>query len=283
MDEYINNPNIHILMEKFSFLGCDEFVRFDEKIYRKICRAKRSIVEKYLRKKYKKLKQKKIITDIEIFKYNDKKELEVLDGHLYNGDYNCKIKLYSEHTILEIIDLDILFTNIEKIEHRYHPIITIITDIIKHKETTCHAVLLLFDKYTKTVHLLDSNNTYSEHHQITDILQRVFDLYKYDYIPSNITNYMKVINTYNQAINQKKFFRGYCMAYSVLLAELFLSSDEEIDVITNHLTELSDYDRNELINRYHCYLFKMLYVKFYNQKIDLPNDCYECEDYNNDW
>ncbi len=255
--EYIELPDIPL--EEFNFLACDEFVGFDEKIYDKICRTPYEVLEKYLNKKYKdKIKAINKYTDTLVYKLSNNNELELIWNERYSDDYPCMITIYPEDMTIEIINLVTLIDEINKINHRYYPMVTIINNAIKNQSG--HAVLLLFDKYTKTAHLIDSNNEYGENTQITEILTKILDLIDYMYIPSNITNFMKPINTYNNEINAQEFFKGYCMPYSIILTELFLiTNNEEPNEIIKKLIDLKEIDRNELMNRYQLYLYIMFY------------------------
>ncbi len=255
--EYIELPDIPL--EEFNFLVCDEFVGFDEKIYDKICKIPYKVLEKYLYQKYKdKVKPINKYTDILVYKLSKNNEFELVCDEDYNDDFQCIITIYPEDITLEIIDLVTLIDEINKINHRYYPMVTTINYEIIDKNS--HAIILLFDKYTKTAHLIDSNDEYGKDPKITEILTRILDFIDYMYIPSNITNFMKPINTYNNEINAQEFFDGYCMAYSILLTELFLSSNnEEPNEIINKLIDLKEIDRNELMNRYQYYLHSMFY------------------------
>ena len=223
MEAYLELPDIPL--EEFSFLSCDEFVGFDDKIYEKICKTSFVKINLYLKNKYPFIKNQHKYEEILIYKYNyENDELEILCNESYNSDFHCKINLYEKDMTFEIVNLFTLLENINKINHRYYPMITIINNL--YSKGSGHAMTLIFDKFTKTVHLLDSNNQYCKNNKITNLFTSVFNNIDYVYIPSSTTEFMKTLNKKNNEINQQEYFKGYCMAYSIILTELFLNSNE---------------------------------------------------------
>jgi hypothetical protein len=256
-----------------------EYADLNEEAYEfivKVCLNKR-FDEQYLCKKYSDFQEisKSLGNDYEVYhyfynrKFNDEThqydydEKQTLEK---NGLYNTKswktlhIFPYCKDGLpYKIGSMFFQFPILEKLlqalgtsKSRYYPKLMITVD---HHTLEKHAFVLLFDTKEKKVYLIDTNKGMCGNDQIIDMFTELFSKTPYSFI-SSYEILKKELNVINKEENYPTFSKGYCMAYSILISELFLLyTQEEPTTILEKLTDLSDYDRNEIVIRYTNWLY----------------------------
>ncbi len=254
-----------------NFLKDDDYNEFTESMYNKFIKLTFKDYKKYASLVHNQQNYKFNCKKILCFKYDfTNMELNSICEEKYTNDYFSHIIFQDNSILIDFINFEDLFDNLLNVKTRYYPIINMI-----HLPSTNigHCTIFILDKETTKVYLLDSNddvvNYYAKYFDDADItryhfhnaIKNLFSIIGFDYVPNFELGISKSINYKNKEINQKNFFKGYCMAYSFLFVDLFLYEENqklEYKDIINKIYSLSTYDRNEMINRYHAYFLNIL-------------------------
>ena len=254
-----------------NFLKNDDYNQFTESMYKKISSLSFKDYKKYATLVHNQQNYKFTCNKISCFKYDFlDSNLNLLCEEKYKNDYFSHIIFQDNSILIDFINFEDLFNNLLNIKTRYYPIINMIHLPCSN---TGHCTIFILDKHTTKVYLLDSNDDvinyyakYFEDNELTrfhfhNSIKNLFSLCGFDYVPNLELGISKSINYKNNEINQKNFFKGYCMAYSFLFVDLFLYEENqnlEYKDIVKKIYNLTNYERNEMINRYHSYFYNIL-------------------------
>lgn len=257
-----------VIPKDFSYLEHDEYSEFDEKIYKTIKCTQLHEFQKYLINIYSHYKLSYTCSLINNFQYKfNTDKLELLCTVKYEKDKLGTFIFQDNGFFIDFIEYSDLLDNLEKFTARYYPVLTIIS-IPGFNEH--HCAVFIMDKIEKNVYLVDSNgdviNYYAKYFDEPEIinmhfhncLTQLFAYVDYKYVSAFYNNITKIINRQNEEVNAKVFFSGYCVAWSIFFSELFLSEKNQchdIKKIMNEVYQLTNLQRNEIINRYHSYLY----------------------------
>ena len=269
-----------IIMEKLPFLNDEKYDVVDDKAYKYVCDNIIPLVEKYLTKKYNDFQEIYQFVENGVeeytycyprefnpktleYEYSNKQELEspILRHSKYPRILTCYNYQKGEEVTnknffmrLRFPILQKLFQAFETTKLRYYPELMLLD--IKGVSTK-HMFILLFDIKEKKIYIIDSNNDMNLNHQYNNMFLEIFSKTPYTFVSSYENNIMKrAINYMNTEKNFPSYFKGYCVGYSILIAELFLLYPElEPSSILEKLVSLSDYDRNEIVIRYTNWLY----------------------------
>lgn len=257
-----------IIPKEFSYLEHDEYSEFDEKIYKTIKCTQLHKFQKYLSNIYSHYKLNYVCSLINNFQFKfETNKLELICTVKYEKDKLGTFLFQDNGFFIDFIDYSDLLDNLEKFTARYYPILTILS-IPGFNEH--HCAVFIMDKTEKIVYLVDSNgdiiNYYAKYFDEPEIINmyfhncmsQLFGYINYKYIAAFFNNITKTINKQNDEINAKVFFSGYCVAWSIFFSELFLCEKNQyhdIKKIMNEIYKLTNLQRNEIINRYHSYLY----------------------------
>lgn len=254
-----------IKLHNFDFLNIDDFIGFNEDVYKYISIMNPRKYHKYMNIKYNNISNDCHEITYYEYKFNNESQVIELCNDVYEGEFQSYIILHQDGINMNIINLNKLLNNILISKGRYYPLFNIIKYL--SNLNTAHATLFIFDKYNKIVYLIDSNGriTYSNKYKDKELfkihfynfLQNIFSKIDYTVILPSECGINTKLNTNDKVYNFQYFGKGYCTAYSILYAELFLLSDDKknVDDIIKLLTDLNNVDKNELINRYQYYLY----------------------------
>lgn len=266
-----------IIPKDFSYLEHDEYSEFDEKIYTVIRRTNLDYFGKYLKSIYGNYNLNYECFLLNNFQYSFSiQKLELLCTTKYEKNSLATFIIQDNGFFIDFIDYTDLLNNLDKFTGRYYPLLCYIS-IPGFGEY--HCAVFIIDKNKKNVYLVDSNgdvvNYYAKYFEDPEIInihfnetiKKLFEPINYEYIPAFYNNITKSINKKNEEINCKNFFSGYCVAWSLFFSELFLSEknkNDDIKKIINTIYSLTDLQQNEIINRYHCYLYLNFCIQIYS-------------------
>jgi hypothetical protein len=145
----------------------------------------------------------------------------------------------------------------------------VFSDILLQKKNSDHSVLLVFDKITKIIFIVDSNGTlnYFESHnpdfQLTfnSALSYYASFINFTYITMYDLDLSINFNKKIKSESQKSFFNGYCRAWTLLFQIILSNAPDDFDFIM-YLKEISTYNLN-LLNE----LIEIFQVFIYNKFI----------------
>lgn len=264
----MENP---ILIPEFKYLESKDYEYFDEKVYEEFCKMSFAKYQFFSELVHSDINLKHKCNYINCFQYDwNTTNITKLCEEKYENDYFSKILFHDDKISFDFISFEDLFENLTECKSRYYPIINMIH--IPGLESA-HCTLFILDKKNNKAFLFDSNGdimtyyaNYFENVDITRfhfhmVIKKLFEQIGFDYIPSLELGISKSINKINYETNHKNFFKGFCMAYSFLVADLCVMSDnnnKEIKDILDKIYKLNDFNKNNLINRYHSYVHSII-------------------------
>lgn len=259
-----------IIPFEFSYLEHEKYCEFNENIYNIVKCTEMCKYQQYLINKYSEYELSYNCSTINNFQYKfntDKLEFICTDTYEKNKNMFATFIFQDNGFFIDFVDFCDLADNLQKTISRYYPIITAIS-IPAFNEY--HCAIFIIDKKDKKVYLIDSNgdviNYYGNYFDVPEIIgmhfnnciSELFSYINYKYVSAFHNDITKPINYINEELNEKPFFTGYCVAWSIFFCELFLAQNNQYQDITNIMNpvyKMTNYQRNEIINRYHSYLY----------------------------
>lgn len=264
-----------IQIQEFKFLENSDYEEFNEDIYKKICKLSFKKYKAYSEIAHSDVNLKFNCQEINCFQYDfETSNLNKLCSENYEGDYFANIVFHDNKISYDFISFEDLFENLIEYKSRYYPIINMI-----HIPgcNTAHCTVYILDKLKNKAYLIDPNGDvityYTQYFEDTEVIRfhfhmgikKIFEQIGYEYVPSLELGLSKSINTENYEVNHKPFFEGYCVAYSFIIADLCImleNYNKEMKDILNKVYNLQNYQKNNLINRYHSYVHSMVSAIF---------------------
>ncbi len=264
-----------LLTNNFEYLNSDEYSKFDKFMYRKIASCSYRRIGRYLQMKYIKQNYNTEFEDIDCYKYDcNTMNLEHMCIADSKKNFVLGIILTDTNYLIDMAEYSKMNTNISECNTRYYPLCCVIKI---SSQKAGHAVMCIFDKYTTKAYMIDSNGDFIDYFadefpepelsrfHFHNAFSELFKTFGYTYVSSLESKMMKVINKNNFLENEKTFFRGYCMAWSIFFCELFLmehNQSKEVNEILDIVFKQDSSELNELINRYQSYLYSNIKHNF---------------------
>ncbi len=187
-----------------------------------------------------------------------------------SNDSGCFMSIGNNKIDIKIPQKELLLENINNIKSRYYPIFC---DIFNSdpSDTSGHIVSVVFDKYEKTVIIVDSNGYYLRHNHDSfdnsDIeqlhlhlaLRLTFNELGFSYIPLIEKNINTNINVRINVINNTKQI-GKCAQWTFIMCELLMNSDHNTSPydILQKITNSTYLQRQQLVDTYQVNLYEQI-------------------------
>lgn len=183
--------------------------------------------------------------------------------------------------ICQFPDKATIMNKLKKSKLRYVSYEMFFSDMLLQKKRPAHSVLLVFDKITQIMFIVDSNGTFNyfesiENCKIKQTLYSTMITYgafiDFTYLTMSELNFSIRINIKIESNSQKNFFNGYCRAWTLFFQTILINAPDNFDFI-EYLKEISKYDLsllNELIEIFQIYVYNKFLIK-YNFKVILDD------------